>query len=151
QLGASICPRRCQKDREARRNASGIHEGIRLQRWSDPFQETANSMILGLLGIAVSLAIGYFVCALIWPSDVSPDLAIFFAPATGIGLCSLLFIVFRRPFFGVECAVLLVLAVAWFASGKPSAPELSFVGKWRPPTAYLLLACALGMALSYSI
>jgi hypothetical protein len=108
-------------------------------------------MISGLLGIAVSLAIGYFVCALIWPSDGSPNLAIFFAPAVGIGLCSLLFVVFRRPLFVIESALLLILAVAWFASGMPSAPKVSFVGKWRPPAAYLLVACALGMALSYAI
>ena len=106
-------------------------------------------MILALIGIAVSVLFGYFITALLWPPGVSATSALGFAPAVGIGLCSIIFVVFRRPVFVVEGGLLLILGVAWFVLRKPAAPWLLWMGTWRPPAVYLLLACGLGMALSY--
>jgi hypothetical protein len=106
-------------------------------------------MIPGLIGIAVSLLLGYFITALLWPSGVSRTAALLFAPAIGIGLCSIIFVVFRRPVFVVEGGLLLILAVSWFVLRKPALPSFSGGGMWRLPGGYVLLACGLGIALSY--
>ena len=79
-------------------------------------------MILALIGIAVSVLFGYFITALLWPPGVSATSALGFAPAVGIGLCSIIFVVFRRPVFVVEGGLLLILGVAWFVLRKPAAP-----------------------------
>ena len=105
-------------------------------------------MILAFVGIAVSLLLGYFITALLWPPAIPRGLAIAFAPAVGFGLCSIIFIAFRRPVFIVEIGLLLICAAAWFIFKKPVlwSPLLE---KWRPPAIYLVLACGLGMALSF--
>src|SRR5262249_55515882 len=101
------------------------------------------------IGIAVSLLLGYFITALLWPSGVSSTSALLFAPAIGIGLCSIIFVVFRRPVFVVEGGLLLILAVSWFVLREPALPSFSGAGMWRLPGVYVLLACGLGVALSY--
>src|SRR6516225_7258714 len=106
-------------------------------------------MIPALIGIAVSLLLGYFITALLWPSGVSSTPALLFAPAVGIGLSSIIFVVFRRPVFIVEGALLLILAVSWFVLRRPATTSLLKAVKWRSPGVYVLLACGLGMALSY--
>jgi hypothetical protein len=106
-------------------------------------------MIAGLLGITISLLIGYFICAILWPDGVSRILTIAFAPPVGIGVCSIIFMLFRRPMFVVEGALLVALAVAWYVSKGPS-----LIGRpafRQPPAAYLLLAVAVGMVLSFWI
>lgn len=107
-------------------------------------------MILALAGIIVALLLGYFITTLLWPNQRSSSLPIAFAPAVGIGLCSMIFIAFRRPVFVIEGGLLIILAVAWFEFRKP-AQSLVSIARWRPHTVYLLLACGLGMALSYWI
>jgi hypothetical protein len=106
-------------------------------------------MIPGLIGGAVSLLIGYFITALLWPSGVSRTPVLLFAPAIGIGLSSIIFVVFRRPMFIVEGGLLLILAAGWFVLKRPARPWLPAPGMWRLPAVYVLLACGLGMALSY--
>jgi hypothetical protein len=108
-------------------------------------------MIPGLLGITVSLLIGYFICALLWPEGVSRTLAIAFAPAVGIGVCSIIFIAFRRPMFVVESVLLTGLAAAWLVSKKPLTASMPPLAHWRLPAVYLLLAGGAGMALSFWI
>jgi hypothetical protein len=108
-------------------------------------------MILGLIGIAVSLLLGYFITGLLWPSAVSSTLALLFCPAIGIGLCSIIYVVFRRPIFVVEGGLLLILAVSWFVLRRPATPSLSWAWLSDAPGVYILLACGLGMALSYWI
>jgi hypothetical protein len=106
-------------------------------------------MILALAGISVATLIGYFITSLLWPTDFNTPCAIFVAPAIGIGLCSIIFIAFRRPLFVIEAGLLLVLAICWFTLKKPSMGSLQSLRTWRPPAVYLLLACGLGMAFSY--
>ena len=106
-------------------------------------------MILGLLGIAIAILLGYFITSLLWPSSLSPISAIAFAPAVGIGLCSLIFIIFRRPMFVAEVALFLILGTAWLILRGYSWSGLSLIRAWRPPAAFLLLALAVGMVLSY--
>ena len=106
--------------------------------------------VLALAGIIVALLLGYFITALLWPAQRIGILQMAFAPAVGIGLCSMIFIAFRRPVFVVEGSLLILLALAWFVLRKPAAPSLALIARWRPHTAYILLACGLGMALSVS-
>jgi hypothetical protein len=106
-------------------------------------------MMLGLLGVVVAILLGYFITSLLWPSSVSPISAIAFSPAVGVGLCSVIFIIFRRPMFVAEGVLLLILGTAWLILRGFSWSALSSIRAWHPPAAYLLLALAVGMVLSY--
>src|SRR5262249_7876635 len=83
------------------------------------------------------------------PRGVSGTWPLLFAPAVGIGLCSIIFVVFRRPVFVVEGGLLLILAASWFVLRRPAPPKFFWTGIWRTPGVYILLACGLGMALSF--
>jgi hypothetical protein len=106
-------------------------------------------MILATLAFVVSVLIGYFIASLLWPANLSRVLAWAFAPALGIGICSIIFIAFRRPMFTVEVIALIVLALLWVFRARPSPPPISSLAAWRPPAVYLLLACAVGMVVSF--
>jgi hypothetical protein len=106
-------------------------------------------MIPALIGIAVSLLLGYFITSLLLPPGMAGAPSLLFAPAVGIGLCSIIFVVFRRPIFVVEGGLLLVSGVCWFVLRRPAIPSHWWAGLRRPPGIYVLLACGLGMALSY--
>jgi hypothetical protein len=106
-------------------------------------------MILAIIGISVSLLLGYFATSLLWPPQLTRTPAALVALPVGIGLCSFIYIIFRRPVFVVEGSLLVIMGMVWLVFAPP--PNLSFqsVARWRPPAAYLVLACALGMAISY--
>jgi hypothetical protein len=108
-------------------------------------------MTFAILGIVIAILLGYFITALLWPQTLSPALPIVLAPAVGLGLCSLVFVLFRRPMFGVEFGLLLLLGSAWVMLRRPSMPSLESIRGWRPPVVYLLLACAGGMVFSFWI
>jgi len=106
-------------------------------------------MIFAIPAIVIAILLGYFTTALLWPQNLSPTLAIVFAPAVGLGLCSLIFVLFRRPMFVVEFASLLILGFTWLILRRPTAPSFESIRRWRPPVVYLLLACAGGMVFSF--
>ncbi|HEY2380464.1 MAG TPA: hypothetical protein VGK48_04710 [Terriglobia bacterium] len=110
-------------------------------------------MIMAAVGIIISVLLGLCMVSLLWPSNLPRLLALVFAPAVGIGLCSLIFIAFRRPMFLVESGLLLVLAVACIYYRRWRFEPLMWrpIGVWRVPAVFLLLVCAAGMALSYDM
>ena len=70
---------------------------------------TIETFMLWLLSLIVAAAIGYCLVSLFWPPTVSRGLMWMFAPGMGLGVCSLIFVIFRRPMFTVEFAVLVLL------------------------------------------
>ena len=62
------------------------------------------------VGVALLIAIipGYALCVLLLPRRFSPHLVWALGPAVGLGICSLIYVVFRRPMFTVE----ITLAIA---------------------------------------
>src|SRR5437867_4771355 len=105
-------------------------------------------MILAVLGIAILLLLGYFVASLLWPAAAPRQLVPVFAPAVGAGVCSMIFVAFRRPMFTAEAVLLFASGAAWLYRRSRRGSLIS-LSAWRPPAICLLLACALGMALSY--
>src|SRR5262245_32927248 len=77
------------------------------------------SFLSGLAALTVLILLGFFVVSLLWPPQVSRRLIWAFAPAVGAGICSLIFICFRRPMFTIEFALLLALGAAYFFVRKP--------------------------------
>lgn len=108
-------------------------------------------MIFGLIGVATSILLGYFVVALLWPDNLSRWFPLYFSPAVGLGLSSLILVVFRRPLFVVEILLLLVTGTLWFVRKRSTLAQLKSLVGWRPHPLYLLLWCAIGMGLSYWI
>src|ERR1700733_11919007 len=103
---------------------------------------------LSAIAFAVPILLGYFVTSLLWPQGPSRMLTWAFAPGVGAGLCSIIFIVFRRAMFTIDLGLLLVLAAVWFYVG-PSRFRLKDVPAGRRlPASCLLVTCAVGMAVS---
>jgi hypothetical protein len=105
-------------------------------------------LLLSVLALAVPILLGYFVTRMFWPSHLSPRLPWIFAPCIGAGLCSIIFIAFRRPMLTVESFLLVVLAVSWFMSRRSNPTAMTPVMRGNVPLSFVLLACAAGMALS---
>jgi len=106
-------------------------------------------MIFGLIGILISFLLGYFITTFLWPPTLSRASAMMFAPAVGLGLCSLIFVMFRRPMFVVEAGLLVLLGTAWLLFRRSAVPSLRWIGNLHLPAIYLLLACAVGVAFSF--
>jgi len=68
---------------------------------------SAAGFLLGTAAIAVLVLIGFYVISFFWPSELSRRLIWPFAPAVGGGICSFVFVLFRRPMFTVELTLLL--------------------------------------------
>ena len=101
--------------------------------------------------VAVLLSLGYFFTSLVWPENLNRRLILIFGPAAGAGICSIIFVTFRRPMFTVEAALLAASAAAWFYRRKRKPASTGASADARIPAAWLLPACAAGMAISYWI
>jgi hypothetical protein len=108
---------------------------------------TVSVLLAGVAALAILLLIGFFAISLLWPPDLRPALRWAFAPAVGGGICSIIFIFFRRPMFTIELVLLLALAVAWYARRSPPAIR-SHGSAVQIAAVWLLLAAALGIAAS---
>ena len=94
----------------------------------------------------IAFAFGYFIVASLLPLPFRHRFVWVLAPGIGLGFCSLLFFVFRRPIFTIEIALLLVLCGIWFR--RRSRPDLA---KWTSmtlpiPMLSVVFAGALGFA-----
>src|SRR5262245_52782246 len=108
---------------------------------------TSMWVVFALLSFLVSTAIGYFLISLLWPDDVPDALAFVFAPVTGIGICSILFVIFRRPMFTAELSLLLVLGVMWWKWRWLRFSRAHPLKSWRPSMTSLFLSAAAGFAI----
>src|SRR2546423_1584460 len=82
---------------------------------------------------AGTIGFGYFLTALILPNQFRHRFAWAFAPGIGLGFCSLIFFIFRRPMFTVEFALLMPICVLWFRRQFRRDIAKMFDSSWRPP------------------
>ena len=109
-------------------------------------------ILVPLVGITVAtsiaIAFGYFLAVSILPLPFRRRFAWILAPGIGLGFCSLLFFIFRRPVFTVEIALLLGLFVAWYRHRWwPDFSEWAGI-PLRVTILALLFAAALGFAVT---
>src|SRR6188768_1439806 len=90
-----------------------------------------NETVIGLVavGFTVMSLIGYLLVVLVTSWGISNKLAWALAPVVGMGVCSIIFFVFRRPMFTIEFSLLTILILVWlFRRRKPrhgvAAPKL---------------------------
>ena len=100
---------------------------------------------LGALALAFSVAIlfGYAITSTLLSRSLPRHFAWVFAPAVGLGVCSVLYFLFRRPIFTVE-SVLAVMAV-WYLYRRRRRSEVSTSGA-RLPAVGIILCAAMGLA-----
>jgi hypothetical protein len=103
---------------------------------------------LSAASIAVLVCLGYFLTSLLWPLELEGNLKWAFAPVTGAGICSIIFIAFRRPLFTVELLLLVVLAGVHFSRTRKQTSSPSWPPGWRVPASVLLLSAAVGVAVA---
>src|SRR5262249_54448796 len=80
-------------------------------------------------------------------SGISSGLRWTFAPAVGGGICSMVYVLFRRPMFGIELAMLAGLAMTYRFVRRP-VPASSVSRPYSISPWWLLLALGCGFALS---
>src|SRR5262249_33646473 len=102
--------------------------------------------LLGLLSLGILLLLGFFTVSLFWPAGVSRILMWAFAPAVGAGICSIIFVLLRRPMFTIEAILLLALAAAYFVRSPGFKLRPSVVPALPASAIFLLLAS--GIAIS---
>ena len=95
------------------------------------------------IGALVAIAFGYSLTASIIPIQFRRRFAWVFAPGVGLGFCSLIFFVFRRPMFTVEFALLVPICAIWFWRQPWPNVGRTFDLSWRPPAFGLIFASAL--------
>src|SRR5262245_51138661 len=80
-----------------------------------------------LLGLAllIMILVGYFSSALFLGDQVSRKLAWALSPALGMGVCSFIFVVFRRPMFTIELLLLALTFTVWLRKWKRSKSKVS--------------------------
>ena len=76
-------------------------------------------------GFLVMVLLGYFVTVLVCPREISNKLAWAMAPVVGMGICSIIFFLFRRPMFTVEVSLLIGLFGVWLRYRKRTSGKLS--------------------------
>ncbi len=95
-----------------------------------------------VIAVSVLVLLGYLAASFFWPRGLSQGTLWAFAPATGAGICSLIFFIFRRPMFTIEFALLLILGIAWFVRRRPRLSHSD--SSLRLPITCLLLAAIVG-------
>ncbi len=103
--------------------------------------------LLGLLSLMTLMLFGFLTTSLLAPPGTSRGLRWAFAPAVGAGICSIVFVLFRRPMFTIELALLAGLVAAYFSVRKPALRLGSFYIS-PLPASWMLLAVACGIAIS---
>lgn len=96
-------------------------------------------MVGTVIAFATSMLIGYFITSLVLQPGSSEGLRLALAVPTGIGLCSLIDFIFRRPMFTVETIVGVLLFGLWLWRRKPSIKNLAALTTYRVPVLVLLL------------
>jgi hypothetical protein len=100
-----------------------------------------------VISIAVSTILGWTLCVYLFPPSLSRRFAACFAPAIGLGICSLSYLPFRRPMFTVE-AVFLIVAVLLLYRHHRRKEATAPLRPWRPDLWSLIFACMMGFALT---
>jgi hypothetical protein len=112
---------------------------------------TLRDFLFFTLSVGVAGLIGYLIADRLCPRNFPRWLVWAFAPATGLGICSLIVFFFRRPMATVEAMLLTVLLILWFRThGMPLAGWRKFFS-WRASIFAVILAVVLGWSLESSV
>jgi hypothetical protein len=95
------------------------------------------------IALATSTLIGFFLTSILLPPRLSGGLTWILAVPAGIGLCSLIDFLFRRPMFTVETMVGLVLFALWLWRRGNPVRNLAAITPGPIPLVGLLFAVAL--------
>ena len=112
---------------------------------------TLRDFIFFALSIGVAGLMGYLIADRLCPRNYPRWLVWAFAPATGLGICSLIVFFFRRPMSTVEAMLLAVLLFFWFRThGMPLAGWRK-IFSWRTSMFAVIFAVVLGWSLESSL
>ncbi len=112
---------------------------------------TPRDSIFFTLAILIAGLIGYLIADRLCPRNYPRWLVWAFAPATGLGICSLIVFFFRRPMTTVEAMLLAVLLFFWFRSHRISFAGYREVSSWRVPILAIVFAVVLGWSVGSSV
>jgi hypothetical protein len=112
---------------------------------------TPRDSIFFTLAVVVAGLIGYLIADRLCPRNYPRWLVWAFAPATGLGICSLIVFFFRRPMSTVEAMLLFVLLFFWFLSNRTSFAGYREVPSWRVPIPAIVFAMVLGWSVGSSV
>src|SRR4029078_6200143 len=112
---------------------------------------TPRDFIFFALSIGVAGLMGYLIADRLCPRNYHRWLVWAFAPATGLGICSLIVFFFRRPMSTVEAMLLAVLLFFWIRThGMPLAGWRK-IFTWRTSMLAVIFAVVLGWSLESSL
>ena len=101
---------------------------------------TSSELLIGLATVVATI-FGYFFTSSILPLQFRRRFAAILAPGIGLGFCSFVFFVFRRPMFTVEAALLLsISAIAGLRQWWRNLPKVNILSLRLPAVAFLLVS-----------
>lgn len=100
--------------------------------------------ILVFLSLVVATVLGWAVSIYLLPAPFSRRLALVFAPGVGMGICSLIYFISRRPMFTLEF-ILLIAAIFLLYRRRI---EGLVPDSWRSGFLGLIFACIIGFSLT---
>jgi hypothetical protein len=111
---------------------------------------TLRDFIFFTISVGVAGLIGYLIADRLCPRNYPRWLVWAFAPATGLGICSLIVFFFRRPMATVEAMLLTGLLLFWFGThGLPLAGWRE-IFSWRASMLAVVFAVILGWSVGAS-
>jgi len=109
---------------------------------------TFTTLAIVVAAFSISTCLGWLLSAVLIPFQLTRRLVWAVAPGIGLGICSMIFLVFRRPLFTAEFMALIVLAILVWRRKNSSGSRRNFL----QPTALALVLCgALGFAMAGSM
>lgn len=106
------------------------------------------SALFGLAAaLSVALLFGYAITTTLLPRSLPRHFSWAFAPGAGLGFCSLLFFLFRRPMFTVESGL---TVIALWHLYRRKREETAVEASLRPHALGLVLCGAIGLAFAAS-
>jgi hypothetical protein len=112
---------------------------------------TLRDFIFFTLSVGVAGLIGYLIVDRLCPRSFPRWLVWAFAPATGLGICSLIVFFFRRPMATVEAMLLTVLLFSWFRTHGIPLAGWREIFSWRASMLAVIFAVVLGSSLESSV
>jgi len=113
---------------------------------------TPEDFTVFILSIGVAGVIGYLISDRFCPRNFPRWLVWAFAPLTGLGICSFIVFLFRRPMVSVEAMLLAVLLFSWFRThGMPRIRRWREIHSWRVSMLALIFAVVAAWSLESSI
>jgi hypothetical protein len=112
---------------------------------------TPRDFIFFTLAVLIAGLIGYLIADRLIPRNYPRWLVWAFAPATGLGICSLIVFFFRRPMTTVEAMLLIVLLFFWFRSHRASFSGYRDISSRRVPALAIVFAIVVGWSIGSSV